>query len=324
VDPLSDVLRMLKLTGVIMYRAEMAAPWSVAIPDARDMDMGARAGLPGLAPRFCFHIVVSGECDVVVAGERRRVGAGSVVLLPTGHAHDMASGPGIPAVPAQSIIPPEPTGDDVLPRLVCPGTGPATVLLCGFLACDGPLFDPLLAALPPLLIEEPGEGAESAWFAAMLQYTMYQGAGGPRPGFRGLQTRLVELMVIEVLRRYIAELPTDDLGWLAALRDPHVGRAVAELHADPGRAWTVADLARKVGVSRSVLAERFCRVAGMPPMQYLAQWRLQVACSLLKRRELSIAEAAARVGYQSESAFHRAFKRVVGEPPATWRTRMAS
>jgi AraC-like DNA-binding protein len=155
----------------------------------------------------------------------------------------------------------------------------------------------------------------------MLEYVLHESESEPQPGGYTMQTRLVELMFVDVVRRHIAALPADQRGWLAALRDPYVGRAVGELHADPARAWTLAALAKRVGPSRTILAQRFRRVAGTTPMQYLVAWRLQLASKLLRSDGLSIAEAAARVGYQSEAAFNRAFKRRVGKPPAQWRER---
>jgi AraC family transcriptional regulator, alkane utilization regulator len=174
------------------------------------------------------------------------------------------------------------------------------------------------------LLDRRGRGPSGSWLDAMLEYVLHESESDPQPGGYTMQTRLVELMFLDVVRRHIAALPADQGGWLAALRDPYVGRAVGELHADPARAWTLAALAKRVGLSRTILAQRFRRVAGTTPMQYLAAWRLQLASNLLRSDGLSIAEAAARVGYQSEAAFNRAFKRRVGEPPAQWRQRRAN
>jgi AraC family transcriptional regulator, alkane utilization regulator len=318
VDPLSDVLRVLQLSGAILFRARLRAPWCFAIPDATEM---AHVLLPGAARLVRFHVMVEGECFVAVEGETVRLGPADVIVLPRGGAHVMCSEPDLPAIPVLSVLPELGTG--TLPTLDCPGRGASVTLLCGFLGCDEPIFDPLLTALPPVVVDRRDRGASGTWLDAMLDYVLHESDSDPLPGGYTMQTRLVELMFLDVLRRHIAALPSDQKGWLAALRDPLVGRAVSELHADPARAWSLAALAKRVGLSRTMLAQRFRRVAGTTPMKYLADWRLQLASSLLKAEELSIAAAAARVGYQSEAAFNRAFKRRVGEPPAQWQKRQS-
>jgi len=318
VDPLSDVLRGLQLSGAILFRARLRAPWCFAIPDAAEM---VQVLLPGAARLVRFHVMVDGECFVAVEGETVRLGSQDVIVLPRGDAHVMCSEPDLPAIPVLSVLPK--LGRGKVPTLDCPGRGACVTLLCGFLGCDEPIFDPLLTALPPVVVDRRDRGPSGPWLDAMLDYVLHESDSDPLPGGYTMQTRLVELMFLDVLRRHIAERPSDQRGWLAALRDPLIGRAVSELHADPTRAWTLAALAKRVGLSRSILAQRFRRVAGTTPMKYLADWRLQLASSLLKAEELSIAAAAARVGYQSEAAFNRAFKRRVGEPPAKWRQRQS-
>jgi AraC-like DNA-binding protein len=312
VDALSDVLRVLQLSGALLFRAELAAPWSFAMPHALEM---APLLLPGAGRLVRFHVIVGGECLVQIDGEVIRLGPGSVILLPRGDAHVMCSATGVPAVPVMKVLPA--LNGDRFPCLVSPGSGPTTTVLCGFLGCDEPIFDPLLTALPQAITER-SDGSAS-WFGAMVEHMARGGDGALSPGERAMQTKLVEVMFLEVVRRHIAALPAREVGWLAGLRDACVGRAVSELHANPSHDWTVGELARRVGVSRSTLAERFRSVAGIAPMRYLAAWRLQVASGLLRRTDVSIAETAARVGYQSEGAFHRAFKRLVGQSPAAWR-----
>lgn len=317
-DPLSDVLRVFQLGGAILFRAELCAPWSFAIPDAREM---AGAILPDAGRLVRFHIVTAGSCVVELGGERLALGRGDVILLPRGEAHVMCSEPGLRPVPVLSVLP-ELSGSEVS-RLVKPGPGPTTVILCGFLGCETPLFDPLFGALPSVIVAR-AERRQGSWFDALLRH-MTVSAESAAPGDLGgqaMQVRLTELMFVEVVRRHVASLPPDRSGWLAALRDPCVGRAVAAIHAEPARDWSVASLAKHAGVSRSILAERFRRGAGVAPMQYLARWRLQVASGLLRSGDLSLAEAAARVGYRSEAAFSRAFKRHAGTSPAAWRDRV--
>jgi AraC-like DNA-binding protein len=315
VDPLSDMLRVLQISGAILFRARLAAPWSYAVPCAGEL-------MPLICPDagrlVQFHVIVEGRCHVLVGDERFEVAAGEVVLFPGGAAHVMCSAVGLRAVPTMSVLPP--LRGARLPSLNHRGAGPTTRLLCGFLACDEPIFDLLLGALPPSIVDR-GEGDEATWLAAMQRYVVHHGGAVSAPGAAVMQTRLVELMFVEVLRRHIARRPPSEIGWLAGLRDPYVGRALSALHAEPARAWTVGDLARRTGLSRSALAERFRRVSGMAPMHYLTTWRMQVASRLLRRADVSIAEAAARVGYESEAAFHRAFKRRTGESPAAWRQR---
>lgn len=315
-DPLSDVLRGLQLSGALMFRAELQAPWCFAVPPTDEM-------LPLIAPDadrlVRFHIVVSGRCLATVDRERFWLGPRDVILLPSDDAHLMGSAADVPPVPVLSVLPTLPAVEGQLACLANRGSAEAMTMLCGFLAFDEPIFDPLISALPRVIVDRPEPSGSRSWFDAMVDYVIRGGDGGSASGWRAMQTRLVELMFIDVVRRHVASLPEGDTGWLAALRDPHIGRAVAELHADPGRAWTVAELAKRVGLSRSVLAERFRKATGLGAMQYLAAWRLQLAAGFMRRGELSIAQAAARVGYRSEAAFHRAFKRVVGEPPAAWR-----
>ena len=318
VDPLSDVLQVLRLSGAILFRARLSAPWCFSIPQASEM---SAVLLRGAGRLVRFHIMVEGECLVLGSHEAVRLGPRDVIVLPRGDAHVMCSAEGVAPVPVMSVLPE--LRSDALPTLECPGRGPTATLLCGFLGCDEPIFDPLLGSLPAVIVDRRDRGPSGSWLDAMLEYTMRQNDSDQAAGGRYMQTRLVELMFLDVLRRHMTSAPPDQLGWLSALRDPQVGRAMAELHADPARAWTVSTLAKRVGVSRSTLAARFRDATGVSPMHYLTGWRLQLAVSLLKQGELSIAEAAARVGYQSEAAFNRAFKRRVGEPPATWRLRQS-
>jgi AraC-like DNA-binding protein len=194
-------------------------------------------------------------------------------------------------------------------------------LACGFLACDAKPFNPLLGLLPPMMKVGDTSGTDASWLGQILRYAKEE-AVAQRPGGEAVRTRLSELMFIEIVRRHIESLPADQTGWLAGLRDPFVGRALALIHGAPAQDWTLADLARDIGMSRSVLAERFAALVGMPPMRYLANWRMQIAAGLLARGA-NIATAAAETGYGSEAAFSRAFKNVVGTSPSAWRERAA-
>jgi len=190
--------------------------------------------------------------------------------------------------------------------------------VCGFLACDARPFNPLLDNLPPVIKAKDGDDAR--WLGQFIRLATIESAE-KRAGSEGVLAKLSELMFIEVVRRYLAELPPEQAGWLAGLRDPFVGKALSLLHARPRHAWTIETLAKDVGLSRSVLAERFADLVGMPPMQYLAQWRMQIAAGLLSAGNANIATVAAEIGYASEAAFSRAFKKMVGVSPSDWRRR---
>jgi len=313
-DALSDVLRVLELSGAICFRAELSAPWALAVPDSKETTPRL---LPGAARLALFHVVVSGGCWIALENDSPLwLDSGDAVVLPHGSAHQMGSGSDVAAAPVMSLLPP--ASGDGFPALVHGGGGPGATLLCGFLGCDRPIFDPLLTGLPPLIVarrRNPG----GYWLDTTVRYMLREVSSQPRPGVKSMQMRLTEILFVEVLRRHLEELSEHETGWIAALRDPQIGRAVAELHADPSREWTVTDLARCVGMSRSGLADRFTRLVGHSPIDYLIRWRLQLAARLLRAEEVSIAEIAGRVGYESEAAFHRAFKRFAGVTPASWR-----
>jgi AraC-like DNA-binding protein len=200
------------------------------------------------------------------------------------------------------------------------GGGAVTRLVCGFVYCDEAVFNPLAAGLPRVLYGRGKSGPSS--LQGLLTIALSE-AAAPRPGTATLLTRVTELMFVEVLRNFMESLPPDHTGWFAGLRDPFVGRALERLHAEPDRDWTVDELGRAVGLSRSALVDRFKTLIGQPPMTYLTQWRIQLATQLLRDSHASVASIGAQVGYASEAAFNRAFRRVVGLPPAAWRRRAA-
>jgi AraC-like DNA-binding protein len=190
-----------------------------------------------------------------------------------------------------------------------------------YLYCEHPVFDPVLSALPPLFSVRPPIGLAATWIAASIHYVL-EATSGHRPTPSEIAVRLPEIVFSEVLRLYVASGSHLQAGWLAALHDPIVGPALIELHAEPARRWSVEELAQRTASSRSVLNERFGRLLGLPPMRYLAAWRLQIAANLLCSTALGVAAVAQRVGYDSEVAFNRAFKRALGSPPGQWRQRM--
>jgi AraC-like DNA-binding protein len=268
-----------------------------------------------------FHAVTRGHCLGGIRGEEPvRLEAGDVICFPHGDPHVLSSGAGLRAPPVDLSLYDRAAGA----RLLFPvklGDGPAEVhVVCGFLGCDARPFNPLLAALPRVLRARDQAGSPGGWLGRFMEVAEAE-ARSPRPGGEGVLARLSELMFVEVIRRHLETMPPDRTGWLAGLRDPHVGRALALLHARPGHTWTLDALGHEVGLSRSALAERFSALVGEPPIQYLARWRMQVAAGLLATTHDGVASIGARVGYASEAAFSRAFKKLVGVPPATWRRR---
>jgi len=244
------------------------------------------------------------------------LGAGDVVMLPRNDAHLMGSDLSLPPVVMSEIVGLPVAGQFWSMRHG--GDGARTRIACGFLGCDGPDTNPVLASLPPVVALTISEGAAADWIRSTLRFATQEIAAG-RPGAETVLGKVSELLFIETVRRYTESLPDEQTGWLAGLRDPHVSRALALIHGDVSRAWTVEDLGREAGLSRSALAERFVRLIGVPPVHYLAQRRMQVAMLKLRATAASLAQVAETVGYESEAAFSRAFKKVVGVAPGAWR-----
>lgn len=325
-DTLSDVLRAVRLRGAVFYYVDGAAPWVAEAPAAREILPGI---MPGVDHLIEFHGVVEGSCWAATAGESPvRLVAGDLVLFPQGDAHAISSAPGLRAahVDRSLFFAPRPpqlpyaisVSGDVVTTARLEGRGERTTVACGFLGLDARPFNPLLASLPRLL-HVPGAslGAES-WIAAFLRAVVVE-SNDRRPGGEAVLERMSEMLFVEVLRRYADGLPAGERGWLAALRDPSVGRALAALHEKPEEPWTLERLGEEAGLSRSTLHERFVDLLGQPPMQYLTQWRMQVAAGLLRDTGAKLVDVARRVGYDSEAAFCRAFKREVGVAPGAWR-----
>lgn len=313
-DALSDVLRTVRLTGAVFFDVDASSPWVAEAPPGRLL---APYVMPGAQHLIEYHVVTTGSCWGGLAGEPQvQLMAGDVIVFPHGDAHVMSSAPGMRA-PADANTVPKPPHPPLPIRIRQGGGGPdGSRVICGFLSCDVRPFNPLLATLPRLLrvSELPGEDWLSHFVRFALQEANQQSAGG-----ECMLARMSELMFVEVVRRYLKSLPPDQTGWLAGLRDRHVGCALSLLHGRPAHPWTLDELARQAGTSRSVLAERFQHFLGQPPMHYLTRWRMQLAAGLLTRGVSNVAGVAAEVGYDSEAAFSRAFKKFVGVPPATWR-----
>jgi AraC-like DNA-binding protein len=326
-DTLSDLLRAVRLHGAVFYYIEGAAPWVAEAPPAREI---IPAIMPGVEHMIEFHGIVKGSCWAAIAGESPvRLEAGDVILFPQGDPHVISSAPGMraPAVDTTFFFSPRPTqlpyalsmkeAEVTTARLDGGGRDRATVV-CGFLGLDARPFNPLLAALPRVL-RIPGStlGADS-WVTGFLRAVVTE-SNARRPGGEAVLERMSEMLFVEVLRRHVDSLPPEQTGWLAGLRDPAVGRALSLIHEKSGEAWTLESLSEEAGLSRSSLHERFVHFIGQPPMQYLTQWRMQLASGLLRDTNRKLLDVALEVGYESEAAFSRAFKRVVGLSPGAWR-----
>jgi len=324
-DPLSDVLRMVKLTGALFFVVDASSPWGMEVPNA-----GAFA--PIILPRarhvISYHVVTQGSGWVVCAASQPfRFAAGDVIVFPHGDAYAMQSAPDerpeLGVKEALQFL--EAMAKGELPFVVSEGGGGAdrAQFVCGFLGCDARPFNPLLATLPKVMHVRRRAGAEGVLLDRLIDLTLSE-AQASRAGGECIRLRLSELMIVEVVRHYLEALPSNHAGWLGALRDPGIGRVLALLHERPAHAWTLEELARQSGMSRSVLADRFAQLVGQPPMQYLTHWRVQVAARLLADGVEKVAVIGREVGYASEAAFSRAFKKITGVSPAMWRRTAAA
>ena len=321
-DALSDVLRTVRLAGAVYFDVAARAPW-VAEQPTREMVLPKI--LPGAGHLISYHVVTEGRCFAgLIGAEPIAVEAGEVIVFTKGDPHVMSSSPGMRAAPVTPDAFDEAAASP-LPFSVnyggAGGGGPPSVrLVCGFLACNAQPFNPLLDNLPAVIKAGHPQGSESNWLGEFIRVAISESTN-KRAGGESVLAKLSELMFIEVVRRHLEGLPPAQAGWLAGLRDPFVGKALSLIHRSPARNWTIEELARDVGLSRSVLAERFADLVGLPPMHYLAKWRMQIASELLSGGSTNIATVAAETGYGSEAAFSRAFKKMVGIPPSAWRRR---
>jgi AraC-like DNA-binding protein len=318
-DALSDVLRAVRLAGALYFDVAAMAPW-VAEQPAREMVLPKI--LPGAQHLIAYHVVTEGRCFAgMIGAEPIAVEAGEVVVFTKGDPHVMSSSPGMRAFPVtadafdEAAVSPLPFS--VRYGAACGGP-PSVRLVCGFLACHAQPFNLLLDNLPPVIKAGNPQDGDSNWLGEFIRVAISE-TTNKRAGGESVLAKLSELMLIEVVRRHLEAVPTVQTGWLAGLRDPFVGKALSLIHRSPARNWTIEELARDVGLSRSVLAERFADLVGLPPMHYLAKWRMQIASELLSGGSTNIATVAAETGYGSEAAFSRAFKKMVGMPPSAWR-----
>ena len=328
-DILSDVLRAVRLRGAVFYYVSCRDEWAAEAPPASEI---ASAVMPGAEHVIEYHMVAKGSGWAGVSGVNPiRLSTGDIVMFPQGDSHVLSSAPGLrpsrsaadwvyEAAMQNGPVPISYHHGVEQPGAAMPVDQADTVLVCGFIGCDLRPFNPLIASLPRLLHIPAAVGG--AW----LQPVVAQAAAEsrqPRPGSEVMLARISEMMFVDAVRHYIASSPDLAHGWLGGLNDRFVGRALSLLHQRPADRWTVDELSSRVGLSRSALHERFVHFLGQAPMQYLANWRMQLAAGMLRSSNAPVASIALDVGYDSEAAFARAFKRQVGQPPATWRRSLA-
>jgi len=321
-DALSELLNVVRLTGAVYLDMELREQWSYLSSPAREI---ADVIMPDADHVIPYHLVAEGVCYARLPdGNPVKLEAGDVILFPYGDRHVLATAndEGLHLQPAEI------TGESLekllrrndVSALKQGRSGKATRIVCGFLACDRRLAEPILASLPRLLHVSMRDSSAAAWVQSSIRHSVTESASS-RPGSAMVLARLSEVLFAEAIRQYMEQLPPGGSGWLAALRDRYVGRTLALLHEQPAHPWTVDELAVKVGLSRSALGQRFNALLGVPPMQYLTRWRISLAADQLRLSGASILQIAIDVGYESEAAFNRAFKREFGLPPATWRKR---
>jgi AraC-like DNA-binding protein len=317
-DPLSDVLKTVRLTGAVFFEIAGEGPWAVASPP-RDLILPKI--LPGADHLIAYHVVTAGQCFATpVGGQPVPLKAGEVVVFTQGQPHVMSSKPGMRAdEPTSDVI--EIASAGRRPFGINFGDGPASAkLVCGYFACDARPFNPLVDGLPPMFKISNSHGEGAGGIVDFIRIAVAEAAEN-HAGRDSVLTKLSELMFVDVLRRYLAAIPSEQAGWLASLRDPLIARALSLMHGKPAHNWTIEELAKQAGQSRSVVAERFTQLVGLPPMHYLAKWRMQIASELLTSSNANIARIAAETGYGSEESFSRAFKKMVGVAPSAWRRR---
>ncbi len=315
-DALSEVLRAVRVTSAFFFNGEFSRPWRFATRESRAV---ARVLAPGTDPLVLFHLVTLGEATVRVAGhDDVPLAAGDIVLFPHGDHHEVWNGRALRRFDVTRLLPTLRAGG--LATEKWGGSGPVTKLICGYFGCERYAERLFLSGLPAVFKVNIRGDATGSWIESAIGQSVSELESG-RAGRLALLSKLAEAVFMEALCRYMDELPPERTGWLAGARDPVVGQALACIHRDPSRGWTLAELAKAVGASRTVLAERFTRLLGEPPLAYLGRWRLQLAARLLETTDRKVLRVAMDVGYLSEAAFNRAFKREFGVPPARYRRR---
>jgi AraC-like DNA-binding protein len=311
---LTEALSRLKLQGAIFLRGDYTEAWGYESLPTQD---AAAVLAPDAAQVVLFHVVANGRCWIEVEGEERLwANAGDVVVLPYSDQHRMGGSQPAECPSIATLIDPPPWTS--MPVIRHGQGGSPTSVMCGYLTCDDPLFDPRMRVFPPLFVVSPPDGPARDWVRSSIEYAAQQTTQVSSERFES-PTSIPELLLLEVLKLHLASAPAVDRGWMSSMRDPVLGPALAAMHAEPSRKWTVADLACESAVSQSLLDERFREVLGLAPIRYLTGWRMHLAGDLLRSSDLPVATVARRVGYESEEAFSRAFKRENGQAPSVWR-----
>jgi AraC-like DNA-binding protein len=305
-DALGQALRFLRMSGTYYCRSELTAPWGFTVPS-----------MPG---QMWFHVVTQGAAWLEVGenGERQLLREGTLALLPRDYRHRMRSDPGAPTPNALDLERESVNGRYEILRYG--GGGERTTLFCGAVRFIDQAARTFVEALPPAMIIDVSGSPQMEWMQSTLKLIAAE-AQGLQPGHEAVLTRLGDVLAIQAIRAWIRTYPPMPAGWIAALQDAKIGRAISLIHRHPGRAWTLADLARQVAMSRSAFAARFTDLVGEPMMHYLTRWRMYVALDALRENDSTVAEVAERLGYRSEAAFSRAFKRVVTISPGAVRRR---
>jgi AraC-like DNA-binding protein len=315
-DAFSEILSGVKLNGAVFFSAEFSAPWGFF--SAASNMMAATLAL-GAAHLVLYHFVIDGGAVVELAdGQSIELKPGDVVIFPHGDPHHMSSGKGTVRPFPNYGITDKIKSQDLSP-LRAGGGGDISRFVCGYMTCDPYLSRPILNGLPPVFKVNIRTDRSGYWLENSILQLVEEAASG-RVGSEAMLAKLSEALFVDTLRRYVAGLPEQQMGLLAGARDPIVGKSLGLLHSRVAHPWTIADLADEVGISRSALVERFTRYLSEPPMTYLTRWRLQLAARSLERTSRGVAEIAAGVGYESEAAFNRAFKREFGQPPGRYRS----
>ena len=315
-DAFSEILSGVKLNGAVFFTAEFSAPWGFSTPSTKAMTATLA---PGAVHLVLYHLVIEGGAVIELAdGQSLPLKAGDIVIFPHGHAHHMSSGKGaIRPFPNYGI------STKIMARDLSPlqagGGGEISRFVCGYMTCDPYLSRPILSGLPPVFKVNIRTDRSGQWLENSILHLVEEAASG-RIGSDAMLAKLSEALFVDTLRRYVATLPEQETGWLTGARDPIVGKSLGLLHSRIAHPWTIADLADQVGISRSALVERFTRYLSEPPMTYLTRWRLQLAARSLENTSRGVADIAADVGYESEAAFNRAFKREFGLPPGRYRS----
>ena len=313
-DPFSEILRGVVLKGALFFNAEFSAPWAFTTPPAQDL---APLLVRDAGHLVIYHFLIEGSAFVRLESETAiRLEAGDIIVVPHGHAHEMYSAEGVEQKLSQAMVKKLEARD--LSAMHAGGGGELTKFVCGFMACDPLLCRPILQSLPSAFKVNLRTDRTGHWLESSVLHLVDE-AGSGIVGSEAVLEKLSEALFVDTLRRYLAISPEQESGWMAGARDPVVGKSLMLLHSQTQHPWTIAELAKEVGLSRSALVERFTRYVSEPPMSYLTRWRLQLAARALASTSRGVAEIAEDVGYESEAAFNRAFKREFGLPPARYR-----